>query len=232
MACNHSPPPPQMLILRPSPHVNQYFTLQGAASRVASVVTVVVPPGQEYSSLGEGLCVICPLSLLLSPPNRAMSSGAAPFLPGFVSNRTRPAPKPQSLSASGGIVFEKTRTDAEPVDYTKHIADRGLRAREIPTKVGVRGGCPAAGMAAAVACLVLGLMQGMGLTSLWGQMLGPRAWDGLLVGKGEKVCEGGWRNWGALLCVGGVNPRPTPPPTLRSPPPTLIAALRCSMLCL
>ena len=59
---------------------------------------------------------------------------SAPFLPGFVSNRTKAAPRPQSLSSSGGIVFEKLKADAEPVDYTKHIVDRGLKAREIPTK--------------------------------------------------------------------------------------------------
>jgi hypothetical protein len=62
-----------------------------------------------------------------------MSSGVAPFLPGFVSNRTKAAPRPQSLSASGGVVFEKIKVDAEPVDYTKHIADRGTKAREMTT---------------------------------------------------------------------------------------------------
>jgi hypothetical protein len=59
---------------------------------------------------------------------------SAPFLPGFVSNRTKAAPRPQSLSASGGVVFEKLKPDAEPVDYTKHITERALTKREIPTK--------------------------------------------------------------------------------------------------
>ena len=69
-----------------------------------------------------------------NPATMSSSPGVAPFLPGFVSNRTKAAPRPQSLSSSGGIVFEKLKPDAEPVDYTKHIVDRGLKAREIPTK--------------------------------------------------------------------------------------------------
>lgn len=32
------------------------------------------------------------------------------------------------------VVFEKKRGDEAPVDYTKHIADRGLKFRDMPTR--------------------------------------------------------------------------------------------------
>lgn len=61
-------------------------------------------------------------------------SSTGPNLPGFVSNKPKPRPIPQTFSASGGIVFEKKRGDEPEVDYSKAVAERGLAARSLTTK--------------------------------------------------------------------------------------------------
>lgn len=64
----------------------------------------------------------------------SLSSGF-PNLPGFVSNKTKPAPRAQTFSVAGGLAVEKKRADEPEPDYTRALVERGLKARSVAPKV-------------------------------------------------------------------------------------------------